>query len=269
LVRFLVVFLLIIYSYGDLLNKKIKNLIGQENYQRHYKLINKIFQERSKYYLSEERVNLIKIVKNLKANGLLNLAFNQPKRSDILFETNSNPTFFMKIIEDNLRDLGYIYFLTKEIKNSKNSFSWKITFFSEFTLDPELFTRFLIEKGCEVIDILREDENFWRYIINVDNAKLDAIEILPNESKRLKKPLNDYWLVVKNAKTVSIASYGGNRWYPKITIFDKELHILKLFKKEKKTSWLVLDLPPGSYYIKISDIFTLKNLKYGLKVTLK
>ncbi|WP_187647351.1 hypothetical protein [Nitrosophilus labii] len=270
MVRVFFIFIFIIkLSYGDLLEDKIKSLVSEITYEKHYKLIKKIFQNREDYYLCENKVDMIKVIKNLKENGLLNLFFDSPKKNHITFETNSNPVLFMKIIEDNLRNLGYYYFMSDEIRYDENAFGWKISFVSEYTLDPEIFSQFLIKNGCEVLDIVREDESTWRYVINVDNARLNATKLLLNEKIRLKKPLNDYWLIVKEGKKISIASYGGNRWYPKVTIYDKNLHVLKIYKKKRKTDWLVFYLPANAYYIKISDIFTLSNIKYGLRVTLE
>lgn len=270
MVRFcLVLFLLLSFLRADILDQKIKSLVGEKNYESHQRLINKLFQNRQDFYITSNRVDILKVIKVLKNNGLLKIFFESPKKNYITFKTNSNPVFFMKIIEETLINLGYYNFLTDEIKKDNDIFEWKISFILDYTLDPEIFTKFLIKNGCEITDIIRDDENSWEYTINANSAHTNSIEILPNEEKKLSRSLKDYWLKIDGGKKISIASYGGNRWYPKIVVYDKNLKILKIYKKEEKTNWLVMDLPLGSYYIKISDIFTLDNLKYGLKVTLR
>ena len=263
---FLISLFILSFLRADLLDEKIKSLVTQKTYEKHFRLINKIFQSKDQFYLTKDRVDILKVIKVLKENGLLKLFFDEPKENFITFQTNSNPLFFMKIIEETLLDLGYNSFLTEEIKRENGSFVWTISFVSDYTLDPELFAKFLIKKECKITDIVREDKNRWRYVIDVDSAKLDAISLLPQEKMRLKRAIHDYWIKIDGGQKLSIASYGGNRWHPKIVVYDKDLKILKIYKQNKKTNWLVVYLPPNSYYIKISDIFTLDNLKYGLKV---
>ena len=247
----------------------IKNLISEDTYQRHNKLINKIFQNRDNFYITDNKIDILKVIKTLKENGLLNLFFDSPKDNIITFKTNSNPLFLMKIVEDNLRNLGFLSVFTKEIEYDENLFEWKIHFVSDYTLDPELFTTFLQKNGCEILEIVRDGKSNWEYFINTDRANIDAKRLVLKERTRLRKPLNDYWLNVSGGTKISIASFGGNRWYPKIVIFDKNLHILKVYKKDEKTDWLVIYLPMNAYYIKISDSYTLNNLKYGIRVTLE
>ena len=267
------VFILLIFAFtllfGDSLENSVKNLVSEDVYQKHYRLINKIFQNREDFYLTDEKVDILKVIKTLKENGLLNLFFESPKENIITFKTNSNPIFFMKIIQDNLNNLGFMFTFTKEIDFNDNLFIWKIKFDSEYTLDPEMFSSFLIKNGCDILEISRKSESKWEYFINVDRAYLNVKKLVLKERTRLKKPLSDYWLNISGGSKISIASYGGNRWYPKIVIYDKNLHILKVYKKDEKTDWLVIYLPPSSYYIKISDSYTLNNLKYGLRVTLE
>ncbi len=270
MVRFiLVLFIFINFLSADLLEDRIKSLVGDENYQKHYKLIKKIFENKDEYYLTQNKIDMIKVVKRLKENGLLKLFFVSPKKNIITFKTNGNPLFFMKIVEDSLRNMGYYLFFTDEINYDESAFNWTISFVSEYTLDPELFSKSLQKNGCDILEINRSDESTWEYFINIDNAYINAKKLVLKKNLRLKKPLSDYWLNVSEGSKISIASYGGNRWYPKIAIYDKNLHILKIYKKDEKTDWLVLHLPAGAYYIKISDSYTLNNLKYGLRVTLE
>lgn len=269
MVRVLFIFLFLTNAiFANILQDSIKSLVNEDTYKKHYRLFKKIFQNEEEFLITENRVDILKVIKTLKENGLLNLFFTSPKKNYITFKTNANPLFFMKLIEDNLRNLGYSLVYTQSV-NYDEIFEWKIYFVSEYTLDPELFTRFLEKSGCEVLEIKRLNESSWDYFINIDNAYLNVKKLVLKEKTRLKRPLNDYWLNVSEGSKISIASFGGNRWYPKISVFDKNLHLLKVYKKDEKTDWLVFHLPAGAYYIKISDSYTLNNLKYGLRVTLE
>ncbi len=60
-----------------------------------------------------KRVNSVKVIETLKENGLLDLFFNKPVEIELKFKTNGSALFFVKIIGDTLRNIGYYRFVTK------------------------------------------------------------------------------------------------------------------------------------------------------------
>jgi hypothetical protein len=66
-----------------------------------------------------------------------------------------------------------------------------------------------------------------------------------------------------------IWSLSGNNWYPYVSIYDKELHLLKVYKRDKKTRKITLQLPEETAYVKLADLYSLKNIKQGLRVQAK
>ncbi len=264
-------FFFIIFSClrGDLLEEKIKNYISNNNFEKHSRLIKKIFREKDVFY-NENKLDCIKIISTLKKNGLLELFFQAPARNIITFKVKGSLILFMRIVEEVLTDMGYSYFLTESLEKNNDKQIWSITFVSEYTLDPEIFSKFLKKRECSILDIKREGLGKWVYEVDAREALLVNVKkIQISQSIRLKRGLDDYWLRVDNGERISIASYGGNRWRPYIVIYDRNLNILKIFKRKEKSSWVVVFLPKNSFYIKISDIFTLDNVKYGLKVSLE
>ncbi|WP_200762731.1 hypothetical protein [Nitrosophilus alvini] len=270
MVRYIFLFLIIISAgFGDILEEKIKSLVDKKSYIQHQKLIEKIFENRNEFYLDESHVDIVKVVQRLKENGLLKLFFNEPRKLIVTFRTNGYPLFFIKLVSDKLRELGYYYFLTYEARNEDDGFYWSISLTAEYAIDPVILSNALKKEGCLILDIRREDEERWVYTVDINGAYLDVLELEPNVKTKLKKPVSDYWLALPKGRKISIASMPGNSWYPRVAIYDKRLHLLKVYKKDEKTSWIVLRLPENAYYIKISDIYTLGNIKNGLKVVLE
>jgi hypothetical protein len=65
-------------------------------------------------------------------------------------------------------------------------------------------------------------------------------------------------------QTVQILSSARNDWYPYIAFYDKSLKLLRVMKIDTKKSNIFLDMKEDTHYIKISDIYTLKNIKDDL-----
>jgi hypothetical protein len=100
----------------------------------------------------------------------------------------------------------------------------------------------------------------------MSNATMLVEPITLDKEIKLKKPLSAYWLDVENAKKIRLMSPAGNQWFPYIVFYDKNLRIIENYTKEIKSYNVKLKIPRDSKYIKISDIYTLENLKRGLNV---
>ncbi|HCD72889.1 MAG TPA: hypothetical protein DEQ48_01490, partial [Helicobacter sp.] len=69
--------LLSICAWADTFDDKIRNLMGEQNYQVNVNFINRIFANKNMYYKGG-RLDMAKIVYVLKENGLLTSRFGQP-----------------------------------------------------------------------------------------------------------------------------------------------------------------------------------------------
>ena len=74
------------------------------------------------------------------------------------------------------------------------------------------------------------------------------------------------WLDVEKAKSLALSSSRSNSWHPYIVFYDRDLRILDTISKELKSYNERVTIPRDTKYVKISDIYTLENLKRGLSI---
>lgn len=248
----------------DFLIKKIRNLINPVTFEKDRAYIDIIFTPKEEYYNSDGRVNSIKVIQTLKENGILNLFFKKPQETNISFKTKGAPLFFVKIMSDSLRNIGYYRYVTKESSFNDSEFIWKISLISEYAADPLVISQELKKNGCEIVDVIKESQTDWSYVIDMKNAKLDVTTLEDSEEIRLKRSLYSYWLNVSKIDKIDIVSSSRNNWYPHIAFYDKFLNLLRVIKIDTKKTYLTLNMHENTHYVKISDIYTLKNIKDDL-----
>ncbi len=253
---------------SQVLKDKIKALLGENAYARHIEFIKIIFADEANFY-TNKRVDVTKVIQTLKDNGLLDLFFKEPKQMHLTFHSSGYPLFFVKIMSDTLQSMGYYRFITDRSKQDESGFFWTIRLRGEYAIDPVLLKDALAKRGCNIVDISRETQTDWSYHIDMKNAYLMLKELEPYSEKVLKKSLYEHWLNVKSSKSLVIWSLSGNNWYPYVSIYDKELHLLKVYKRDKRTGKITLQLPEETAYVKIADLYSLKNIKQGLRVQAK
>ena len=248
-----------------MLDEKIEALLGHQAYEHNRAFIEIIFSPRSSYY-TNENVDVVKVVEQLKENGLLNLFFDKPRQLELTFSTNGHPLFFVKLMSDTLRDMGYYRYITKESKLENSGFSWSISLMSEYATDPTLLRRELLKRGCEIDDIVRRSDTQWNYKIDTTMAHLKLTPLHDKDDLTYKRLNFEKWLDVAAIKKLTLWSLKGNNWYPYIAFYDRSLRLLKVYKRDKKTWQIVLALPRDAAYMKIADLYSLKNIKNGLRL---
>ena len=261
---FLVLFLFSSLHAQDLLIKKIQNLVSPKTFAKDRAFIETIFSPKSEFYKDDGMVDSIKVIKTLKENGILNLFFQKPRDINISFKTNGESLFFIKIMSDALQNIGYYKYVTKESSLDGEEFVWKINLTSEYAADPIILSQELKKNGCQISDVVRENENDWSYVVDMKNARLDVSMLEGGVSFSLKRSLYAYWLDVSKIESVDITSSLRNDWYPYIAFYDKTLKLLSVIKLDTKKTNITLDINSDVRYIKISDIYTLKNIKDDL-----
>lgn len=266
---FFVLFVLFVDIFSDeLLDNKIKSFISKTKYIENKDFIDIIFSPSNAYYMSS-RIDDVKVIKTLKDNGLLNLFFDKPKEINLKFKTSGSPIFFLKIIGDSLRYMGYYRYLTTESNLNASEFTWSISFTSEYATDPLVLQDELLKRGSKIINITRESQTSWIYSIDMNNAHLDLTKLEAGQSVELKRSLYAHWLDVSDVDSLSIKGSFRNNWYPYITFYDSSMHLLKVIKDDTKKVGLNLEIPPHTTYMKLSDLYTLKNIKDPLQITPK
>lgn len=243
--------------------KLVEELVDKNSFRLHRSLINKIFANENKF-MRNGKINIISVVGKLKTNGILRLFLDKPKSIKVSFKGSGNPIFFMKIISDSLQDLGYFKYRVLEAKRDEG-FTWTIEFISDYILDPTLLYSSLAKKRCNIVNIKRDAYLQWSYEIDTRFAVLNALNITKGMNKKLKTPVFDYWLKFEDSGVLEFIS-SANSWHPYITLYDKDLNLIKVFKDDKKRIRLKIKISKGVRYIKVSDIYMLNNLKNGLKI---
>ncbi len=250
----------------DPLTQKIQTFIDSKIYEQNSAYIDILFSPASDYYVSG-RVDDVKVVQTLKDNGLLNLFFKTPRELRLRFKTSGSPLFFVKIMGDTLRNIGYYRYVTEESNLNNSEFTWTITLTSEYATDPLILQRELAKSGCGIVDIQRSSPTDWTYIIDMRDGELN-VKILKNGMEvKLKRSLYAKWINVSQIKELRITSSRRNSWYPYIAYYDSSMHLLKVIRIDERRKKIVLDMNDNVHYIKISDIYTLKNIRDDLLLT--
>jgi len=274
MVKFFVLVLFVLHSlvYAEFeenpLTKKVTNLIGEGSYEQNKAFIKLIFTPEEKFYLNE-RIDVVKVAQTLKENGLLNLFFKKPQTFQLRFTSNVSPTLLVKIMGDTLRNIGYFRYVTLASSYDNSAFSWSVEIRSEYATDPLILQKELQKYGSKIIDIQRDSQTQWSYTIDMNHASLPLVNLINGEKLQLKRSLYAHWLDVSQVKSLTITSSPRNRWYPYIAFYDSSFHLIELQKAQEVKRRLSLAIPKDAKYIKISDHYSLKNIRDGLSVVPK
>ena len=270
MVKYFVVFVLLFsFALGDEiqsddpLTEKIKTLINPKVFKENRAYIKIIFSPELDYF-NGSRVDSVKVIQTLKDNGLLNLFFKKPTELNLSFKTNGAPLFFVKIMSDSLRNIGYYRYVTKESILNNSEFTWKISLTSEYATDPLVLQKELNKSGCEIVDIQRISQTNWVYSVDMKEAHLNLNVMEDGYESKLKRSLYSHWIDVSKIKKLRVTSSYRNNWYPYIAYYDSSLHLLKVIKRDEKRRSILLNMNDNTHYMKISDIYTLKNIKDDL-----
>lgn len=247
----------------DLLDLKIQTFIDKDKYTQNKAYIDIIFSPKTDYY-RRGKIDSVKVIDTLKENGLLNLFFKKPTSLKLNFKTSGSPLFFVKIMGNTLRNIGYYRYVTEESNLNNSEFTWSITLISEYATDPLVLQNELRKSGCYVADVKKNSDTDWTYIIDMRDGHLNVDVLNIGEELELKRSLYAEWLDVSTISRLEIWSSRRNSWYPKISYYDTSLHLLKVISEDRKRTKVTLNIPKNTKYIKISDIYTLKNVKDSL-----
>ena len=248
---------------NDPITAKIKSFLSEKSYNDNKAFINVIFDPKSAYYIGD-RVNVVKIIQTLKGNGLLKLFFKRPQSFNLTFETNGSPIFFVRIMDDVLSGIGYFRYVTTAAHLDTSEFSWTINITSEYMTDPIILQKALQKNGCNIIDITKNSAKKWTYIIDMNGGRLNVPTFEDGKEMQLRQILYPRWFNVSKIRSLKVRSSRRNHWYPYISYYDASLHLLKLLKLDKIYKSLSLIIPKSAKYMKITDLYTLKNLRDGL-----
>jgi len=250
------------------LNQKIQSFLDEKTFTENEEFIHVIFDPESAFY-ENDRIDSVKVVQTLKENGLLNLFFPNPSELKLNFKTSGAPLFFVKLMGDTLRNIGYYRYVTTASNLDASKFKWEIALTSEYATDPLVLEQELQKSGCKIIDIERNSAYEWTYVIDMGKGFLDIKQLLPREETELKRSLYAHWLNVSKIKGLEIRGSRRNSWYPYISYYDASLHLLKVIREDEIYYKMKLNIPQNAKYMKIADLYTMKNIRDALRLTPK
>ncbi len=240
--------------------------MAPEAYESHRKLIALLF-ENEGAYCHNGVCDAAKIVRTLQENGLLETAL--PGRQEVVLTmecAGEHPLFFMKAVGDTLQGMGIAGALTKEAQMGEEGFRWSLAYRAKSVPDPVKFCERLERRGIAPLAIERLDDAHWRYRLDMRNARLEALALKSGEVRKVVRPVRPVWLDVVHVSRLSIRELPGSHWYADVVVYDKMLHILSMRQNDTRTRYLRLRLPEEAAYVKISDRFTLENIRSGLRL---
>lgn len=249
------------------LDMKVKDLLGNSDYNTHKNLINHIFSNEANFYTNNQ-IDYTKIIQELSNNGILKLNLPSTQNVSITFNVNKYPKKSSKNLTDILKALGQHNFVVQEEIVVNDNLKWTIQVKIAAAISPLRLSQELQSINCRIVDIKREGDYNWNYSIDTSDSSIyRAEDLINNKDLSLKKPLKPYMIKVSNAKVITIKSLNGNIWYPNVVFYDEALNIIGIYEENSLHKSLRLEVPNNTKYIKIDDLYTLANMKQGINIT--
>ena len=263
MVRILFVLLFVCSAFGANLHENVRNLIGDDIYNTNYEKMQGIFSNQNEYMDMYGNLDYQKISETLTAYSFLNLELDYVATMRLNFESDAKSLLLVKIVSQALKNMGYVYFRSVGFDMANGKTRWSVTVASKPIVDSGRLYEALLRNSAFIKNISRTSELEFVYSLDLENAYL-LTERLPKSKDEFIKPIEAFFYKIDNKSTLAIQSHRQNNWHPIIKIFDKDLTLIRQIKEDKRTNFVNFELPKNAYYIRISDIYTLENIKHGL-----
>ena len=268
MVRYLLILLLGVSLHAASLFGEIENIIGKNSFVANKKIITILFKKRENFF-KRGRVDYAAVLQVLSDNHLLNTKISRATDISLSFATRAHhPVAFVRLIRMTLNELGYSRIDIRKVIHDQSGFMYKVSVYSDSAPDPSMIVGSFAKKGADVIKIKRFSLANWRYFVDISHMNLVPQRIAYDRKVALPRPLDDYWINVEHAKVAVFKSPKANRWHPKIVFYDRYLNIVDNFSQDRKSYNIRLKVPANARYMKVSDIYTLENLRRGLTLYL-
>jgi len=247
---------------ASVIDDRIVGLIGQKAFEQNRLILNTVFLD-TRRYKQGGFVDMVEVARILERLGLLPKSLPTPTPQKVWFFSYNNPTLFFRLTEEALQEAYIFKYTITHIQRDKDGVVETFAFISTTIPDPVRIGSFLRAHGIKVLDIRHQEES-WYYTLDCSQGVLGV----PKVAERTKTPKGKptIWLDISGLSSITIVAIRGNHWFPKIFIYDRFLHPLQRIERPGPVKRLELTLPNGSYYIKISDRFSAKNIKNGFVI---
>lgn len=257
-----------LYTYSCAnVNSAVQNMLGSSEYNTHKNLINHIFKNESSFY-TNGKVDYVKVSQTLQNNNILNLKLGSTTEIDVDFYFTKNATLAIKNLSDILKQIGHQEFIATKQAQVGDQILWSIKVKTAAAINPLRLSSELKEINSQVLDIKKEGPRKFSYFINTNNSSVFKAEDLENNSEvSLRRSLKPHFLKLGSASNLRFSSNSGNSWHPRVVFYDKNFNIIDIYEENSLKTSVNVVVPSGTRFVKIDDIYSLINLKNGLKVT--
>ncbi len=251
----------------------IKNIIGENKYNKNKKLINFLFKKQNKFYILDH-IDYAKVYKILYDNSLLkeDNKLSKTLKIDFILKTQS-PFKDFKVLKDVLTKIGYVSLTTTSFQYIKNNvLEWNIVIKSTKYFDIIAFNEALLSCGTRLTKVtnLADDSisSHFAYELEFTYSYIDKAISIPNYEKvRLPFYFEPILIRVSDAKQIRISYF--NKWYAFVVFYDKDLNQLAYKKSFRQRNVFYYKIPKHTRYIKIQDTYAISNIHKGIWVLLK
>ena len=108
------------------------------------------------------------------------------------------------------------------------------------------------------------EKNRMTMTLDTREAFWDVLSIGEDEGTSLKRVNSAQWFRVSQNQNIRIESPYSGKWYPEIAVLDSEMEVLYSSRSVEPKEELIVELPPESYYLKVSNTQGMKLLKEGM-----
>ncbi len=244
-----------------------KGMLSARSVAGHQRLLALLF-SRDADFRTAGGYDVGKIAGVLKENGLLRTALPTEREVRVSFQSgeDESPTLFLKVVGGALLQTGVPAPLTRGARFDGSVYRWDIAYKSASLPDPQALQKALRRYGARLARARLTQEGDWFFLIKTDRAFLPVARLRAGQSRRVLRPLRPIWFDVSAIKSVTFRENPGSHWYPSVTVYDKMLNVLSVKRPRQRTRYLRLRLPRTARYVKVTDRFSIENLRYGLRV---
>lgn len=251
--------------FGDTLDDKVRNLIGDRFYSLNKNFIDRLFKDKESFY-EQDIIDIKKVVEILKDNGLLILKFDKPSDLNITFVSQTTPILLARSINSALSSMGYSYFAVSQAQYVGGIATITFNFSTEHALDPSIIISELNKRGYIFNDIKRKSIKDWEYNLKLLEPKLaSARDIFPTDVLEVAEVSGEYWFALHDSGNITIVTKARD-WRPRIVFYDKNLQIVDLITQNTPVNKVAFSVLEGVSFIMVSDIQNPANVKNGIRI---
>lgn len=260
---------MLVCVWADILDDKVRNLMGEQSYQVNANFIHRIFANKAMYY-TNGRLDMAKMVYALKNNGLLTSRFGQPSEVRLSFSARTSPVLLTKIASNILTTMGYSYFVISKAELSQGLSSIEFSFNTEHSPDMGIIIDELSKRGFVCLDIQRVTSQRWAYTLEVNEPRLPNARFLSkNATLNLREVSGEYWLSLSGSGDLYIQAIDFNKWNPRVVLYDKSLSIVDMVNNVGGRDSLKVHVPQGVKFVMITDYDNQESLKGGIATSFR